>query len=124
MKIAICLTGQLRTWKEAYKNQQWFWETSGVEVDYFVHTWNYSQDRTAVSKPYETRPITDEEYGEFLATYNPKKSILDNKKSTDFYSNDHWSCLFYSLSQVLHLKKFTTTYHLEEWYRSLYQRMN
>ena len=48
MKIAVCLSGQLRTWKQCYetwnelfdqlrKSPQFMHE--GITVDYFVHTW-------------------------------------------------------------------------------------
>ena len=37
MKIAVCLSGQLRQWELAHRNQIWFWETSGAKVDYFTH---------------------------------------------------------------------------------------
>ena len=47
--MAVCLSGQLRQWELALDNQKWFWESSkaaGVEqIDYFIHTWNYSGDR-------------------------------------------------------------------------------
>ena len=42
MRMAVCLSGQLRQWDLAVDNQKWFWETaeqSGVtEIDYFIHT--------------------------------------------------------------------------------------
>ena len=53
MRIAVCISGQLRGWKQAIENQQWFWKTSGAEVDYFLHTWDYSSDRLGVSQEYE-----------------------------------------------------------------------
>ena len=28
MKIAVCMSGQLRQWEIAKENQKWFWETS------------------------------------------------------------------------------------------------
>ena len=52
MKIAVCMSGQLRQWEMAKENQKWFWETSkglGVtQIDYFIHTWNYMGDREGV----------------------------------------------------------------------------
>ena len=46
MRVAVCLSGQLRQWEIAKENQKWFWEscigTEVKEVDYFIHTWNYS----------------------------------------------------------------------------------
>ena len=60
--MAVCLSGQLRQWELALDNQKWFWESSeaaGVEqIDYFIHTWNYSGDREGVSQPYVTRDVS------------------------------------------------------------------
>ncbi len=53
MRIAVCLSGQLRQWEQGVDNQKWFWTTGNkpdVQVDYFAHTWNYSWDRPAVSQ--------------------------------------------------------------------------
>ena len=43
-RVAILLSGQLRQWEIALRNQKWFWSTIGddFEIDYFIHTWNYS----------------------------------------------------------------------------------
>jgi len=105
MRIAICLSGQLRNWELAYKNQIAFWGKGGHEVDYFIHTWNYSADRTSISKPYVHRDIETDEYNRFVEIYNPKKSIIDDKTQEFFYKNDHWSSLFYGFSQSVLLKR-------------------
>ena len=105
MKIAVLISGQLRNWKIALESQQWFWSTSGVDVDYFVHTWDYSMDRVAVSKPYIERKISQAEFDLFVEKYSPKKYIFDNKKQEFFYDNDHWSSLFYSFAQTVMLKR-------------------
>lgn len=105
MRIAVCISGQLRGWEVAYENQLWFWNTSGAEVDYFLHTWDYSADRTAVSKPYINRKVGKKEFNKICKIYNTKKAIFDSKKQEEFYDNDHWLSLFYSLSQSLMLKR-------------------
>lgn len=107
MKVAVCISGQLRTWEFIQDFQKKFWETGRdiEQIDYFVHTWNYSQDRNGVSKEYETRDISFEEFNRFLEIYEPKKYIFDDKKISYFYKEDHWSSLFYSLTQSLMLKK-------------------
>ncbi len=40
MRIAVCLSGQLRNWELAYSNQINHWLYGGHEVDYFTHTWD------------------------------------------------------------------------------------
>ena len=108
MKIAVCLSGQLRGWKLGYANQKWFWSTansSKVQVDYFAHTWTYSTDRAGVSQPYVTRDIAVEEFREFASLFGTKKALLDSKQQNTFYSNDHWTGLFYSFIKSLILKR-------------------
>lgn len=108
MRIAVCISGQLRNWMIGRDSQKWFWTTPNfdvVEVDYFAHTWNYSMDRTGVSKPYVEREVTLEEYKEFESFFDLKGGIFDDKRTPYFYSNDHWSSLFYSLAQSLLLKR-------------------
>jgi len=108
MKVAICMSGQLREWEFGAQNQKWFWssfDSNDLEVDYFIHTWNYSQDRPGVSQPYTEREVSKEEYQKLIEFYAPKKSILDNKRISYFRGNDHWSSLFYSLGQSILLKQ-------------------
>ena len=109
MKIAICMSGQLRQWELAKENQKWFWETAQSpeldRIDYFIHTWNYSEDREGVSQPYIKRDVSQEEFDKVVEWYEPKKYILDDKQQSYFYKNDHWSSLFYSLAQSIMLKR-------------------
>ena len=106
MKIAICMSGQLRNWDIAKDNQKWFWETSGAtQIDYFIHTWNYSGDRKGVSQEYEWRNVNKWEFNRIVKHYDAKKSIFDRKPQSYFYDNDHWLCLFYSLAQSIILKR-------------------
>jgi len=109
MRVAVCLSGQLRQWEIAKENQKWFWEscigTEVKEVDYFIHTWNYSGDREGVSQPYITRDVSQEEFNNVVDWYKPKKYFLDDKKQNYFYESDHWSSLFYSMAQSIMLKR-------------------
>jgi hypothetical protein len=105
MKIAVCMSGQLRGWDIAKENQKWFWSTSNEEVDYFIHTWNYSGDRKGVSQEYEWRDVSKKEFKEIVEWYDFKKSIYDTKEQKYFYGDDHWSALFYSFAQSIMLKR-------------------
>lgn len=108
MRVAVLISGQLRNWRISRDNQLWFWTTMNipdVQVDYFTHTWTYSQDREGVTKPYVTRDISEEEYNEFIDFYKPKGHKIDSLRTKDFVSNDHWSSLFYSYAQTLALKR-------------------
>ena len=105
MKIAVCMSGQLRQWEIAKENQKWFWETSGVEIDYFIHTWDYSGDREGVSQPYITRDVSRKEFDKLVDWYKPKGCMFDDRKQDFFYANDHWSSLFYSMAHSMMLKR-------------------
>lgn len=101
MKIAVCLSGQLRTWKDAYKTWGTFFdelknssELQGeeLEVDYFVHTWSFNSTPFAVwtKKQWDagkyhtgfvqppTEGVTNDELNEFLETIKPKQHIIEN----------------------------------------------
>ena len=107
MKIAVLLSGQMRGWKIAAESQRHFWtapHNMNHSVDFFTHTYDYSQDRTGVSKPYDYRTISEEEHQEMIEFYKPINSVMESKKSSDFYSSDHWCSLFYSFVQSLKLK--------------------
>lgn len=105
MRIAVCISGQMRTWKTAAKNQMWFWNTSGQDVDYFIHTWDYSQDRTGAQQEYIERHISEDEYNEYIDTYKPVMHSIDSYRQEDMYGNDHWLSLFYSYVKCLLMKK-------------------
>lgn len=104
-KIAVCLSGQMRNWKLCVQSQKRFWQSAKIDVDYFIHTWDTSMDRSSVSEEYEHRNISDTEFDEYVREYDAKKFILDRKKQDFFYKNDHWASLFYSLSQSILLKR-------------------
>jgi hypothetical protein len=64
MKIAVCLSGQPRTWRQCYDTWNFLFKDlkknenlreTDIEVDYFIHTWDFN------SKPYSV--WTRERYG-------------------------------------------------------------
>lgn len=100
MKVAICLSGQLRTWKECYtswvklldelKKSSMFHE-EGISVDYFIHTWRFNsipyalftKERwdnglyfTDFNEP-EHILIPKNEIEEFINTINPKQYLIE-----------------------------------------------
>jgi len=106
MKIAVCLSGQLRQWEIAKENQKWFWSSGpSSQVDYFIHTWDYSGDREGVSQPYITRDVSRKEFDTLVDWYEPKGCMFDDRKQDFFYQNDHWSSLFYSMAHSIMLKR-------------------
>jgi hypothetical protein len=100
MKIAVCLSGQLRTWKDSHKSWHELFENlknspeldgEDIEVDYFVHTWDFNSTPFAVwtkqqwddgkyHTGFEQPPaegVTKEELDEFLETIKPKHHIVE-----------------------------------------------
>ena len=106
-RVAVLLSGQLRQWDIAVDNQKWFWESAGdrYEIDYFIHTWNYSGDREGVTHEYEWRDVNKWEFNRICKAYDVKDSYYDKKPQSWFYDYDHWSALFYSFAQSVMLKK-------------------
>tara|TARA_B100001939_G_C16868160_1_gene585093 strand:- start:218 stop:1027 length:810 start_codon:yes stop_codon:yes gene_type:complete len=106
-RVAVLLSGQLRMWDVAVDNQKWFWESSGeiYQIDYFIHTWNYSGDREGVTHEYEWRDVNKWEFNRICKAYDVKGSYFDKKPQDWFYDYDHWSALFYSFAQSVMLKK-------------------
>lgn len=108
MRIAVLLSGQVRDWMVCRDNQKFFWTSctqKDPQVDYFIHTWDYSQDRTGVTKPYQNRNISEQEFKEILDFYQPKKYIIESKPSKDVFYDDHWCNLFYSFVKSLQFKR-------------------
>ena len=44
MRVAVCISGQSRTWKVAYKSILSFFDM-GANVDFFIHTWDTNSYR-------------------------------------------------------------------------------
>lgn len=122
MRIALCVSGQPRSWERCYEN--WMEHLlPDIEKDIFFHFWDYNTlpamaNQFVVDKLKDER-ITDEEKQKIIQTLNPKKYKFDNKNLN--YSDDKdpriitewvskpigWWCRsqFYSLYQAANLKR-------------------
>lgn len=97
MKIAICLSGQPRTWRECYeswlllidemKKSPKFGED--LEVDFFIHMWNFNSIPLSTINEYKEKGtpinvnkdyfIVDEsEIDEIISKINPKKFLIQD----------------------------------------------
>lgn len=103
MKIAVCLSGQPRTWRQCYdtwnilfkdlkKNENL--KDEDIEVDYFIHTWDFN------SKPYSvwTRERwgmdgfiappadyqTSDEIFDYINTIKPKEFLIESEAKSLF----------------------------------------
>ncbi len=80
MRIALCVTGQPRTWKRCY--QTWIDAVSHLgEVDIFYHMWDFNTHPNMAASLLKTKlenvPITDEERFDLLTTLQPKAHLIE-----------------------------------------------
>ena len=82
MRIALCLSGQPRTWKKCY--QTWIDTFSKWgEIDFFCHLWDFNSDTNLVQYQfnlYEETKISNLEKKEILEALKPKKVVFQTKK--------------------------------------------
>ena len=76
MKIAVCFSGQPRTWKQCYKSWDNLFSRFVAEIDYFYHLWNFNSlpQADTVIPQY----ISQEEIYEIEAILKPKKMMIDD----------------------------------------------
>lgn len=109
MRIAVCLSGQPRTWRIAAPSIKEFFNKSIVdnkqaEVDYFIHTWSNNSWREPGGGWTNSIEIEDD----IRTTFSPKMMLFQNQPSHD--KNIGFSSLFRSMSLANVLK---SQYELE-----------
>lgn len=100
MRIAICISGQLRTWKKCYGSWFKFIEKikqiyNATDVDIFCHTWTYNTlpnelvngannngfgNEVGNWHTIEGDMISEEEISRFLTIINPKSYLIESKE--------------------------------------------
>ena len=135
MKVAICISGQPRTWEKCYHT--WFKLIDKIkqsyevdDIDIFCHLWDYNSPphRLLMHEgwDYNTVPgdkISDDEKKRFVDTIKPKACIFEDEISNKnkikdvreqnaVHLNEHgetkldWAAgQFYSVMRAAHLKK-------------------
>lgn len=90
MKVAICLSGHLRTYDKCVSSLMSYF-VYPFKADIFCHTWN------SIGNPYSTkgnidgaftRPLTHAEKNNFISLYKPKKFIIDDKPYSPLPQDD------------------------------------
>lgn len=105
MKIAVCISGQPRTWFTAKENIFTYLDLKGHEVDFFIHTWNQNTFRESSNIESE-RTYVDVDKNEFIEMrkyFKPKLMTVEEYTSENFISI--WSSLFYSFMKSIWLKR-------------------
>ena len=82
IRVALCLSGQMRTFRECYKNLKKN-ILIPLKPDVFIHTWKYTGVTTKASKDVRGEEITLSILDEL---YSPKKVVIEEFK--DEYSKE------------------------------------
>lgn len=127
MKIAICLNGQPRTWKQCYPRWMEIFQKQG-DIEFFFHFWNYNTLPSILASHNGGVAINDEllsqeELDSIVETFKPKKYIFESRKDINYWNTTipedkqfgSWSNeQFYSLYYASLLKR---EYELENDFR-------
>jgi hypothetical protein len=126
LKIAICVSGQLRTWDKCYQNIFKLikkLERLDSNVHFFCHSWNFDSDSNPIivnTGKDEIIPYDTETLNKVLSTYKPKDHLFESyeknqqvvdyiKKAGHKYKNKTpiaWSSQqFYSLMRAAEMKR-------------------
>ncbi|MFI5405224.1 MAG: hypothetical protein ACHQ1D_01790 [Nitrososphaerales archaeon] len=113
MRVALCISGQARTWKRCY--QTWLDSVSHLgEVDIFYHLWNYdtlpSQASSITLAELPDIPLSRENLQELYVTLKPKKYLVQPKRFYPKPKVEHqiawWTRnQFYSMKRAAFLKR-------------------
>jgi hypothetical protein len=126
LKIAICVSGQLRTWDKCYQNVFKLikkLEKIDANVDFFCHSWDFESNSNPILVNMgkdEIIPHNKETLNMILSTYEPKDYLFENyeknKQVVEYIKNKGykyknktpitWSSQqFYSLMRAAELKR-------------------
>jgi hypothetical protein len=107
-RIAVCLSGQARTWRIAKDNILNYFDLKdrGIQVDYFIHTWNNNQYRRKNDIVWVDRideKVLPTEKEDLIKTFNPIAIELEEYKREDYTTL--WATLLYSFMKSVWLKR-------------------
>jgi len=106
MRIAVCISGQSRTWRTAVENIKNYFKVD-ADVDYFIHTWDTNTFRNSnevvtQKKDYKIININNERK-EIIEAFNPVSIMIDEYIFHKYGRN--WQSLFYSFMKSVWLKR-------------------
>jgi ribosomal protein S17E len=126
LKIAICMSGQLRTWDKCYQNVFKIikkLKRNDTDIHFFCHTWDFESNSSPImvnTGKDEIIPHDTDTLNKVLSTYKPKDHLFENyeknkqvvesiKKEGYRYKNKTpitWSSQqFYSLMRAAEMKR-------------------
>lgn len=127
MRIAICLSGQPRTWERCIQRCKDIFASQG-DIDFYFHLWDYNTLPSLLASHKGGMNIEDEllsveEKNHLISTLNPKKYMFESRKEITYWNTvlpikDQFGpwCReqFYSLYRVSLLKR---QYEIENEFR-------
>lgn len=107
-RVAVCLSGQPRTWRTAKDNILSYFDLSdkGIQVDYFIHTWDTNQYRKKhdvhwVNRTNEKVPYSEKD--EIAKAFNAVSIEMEEYKDDAHVTL--WASLLYSFMKSVWLKR-------------------
>ena len=98
-KIAVCLSGQPRTYKEVARNIRDVFEIPEVDVDYYIHAWteDSSQNIRMVNKQYDRKELQQS----LEELYQPKGLEVEHWTDKVELGTTYWFPKTYSMFRAL-----------------------
>ena len=83
-RIAVCLSGQIRSWRKCYHTWNLIWQyLANPQVDFFIHTWDENSYPAKFGGEKETTKVEQSEIDEIVNLLKPKKILFE--KSRKFF---------------------------------------
>lgn len=107
-RVAVCLSGQARTWRTAKENILRYFDLkeAGIQVDYFIHTWDINQYRRKGHVTWldrEDEKVVPTEKEDLIKAFNPIAIELEEYRREDYVTL--WAALLYSFMKSVWLKR-------------------
>jgi hypothetical protein len=78
-RIAICFSGQPRTWRKCYETWRQFLDID--QADIFCHLWNFNTKPNSVSTDQHHQALSQQEIDDLVGILKPKKIIIESHKT-------------------------------------------
>jgi hypothetical protein len=110
-RIAICLSGQLRTWRKVIDTWKYIVNDNDVQVDYFLHVWS-ENTIPKIGVPHtelELLDINHYEFDDIIKILKPVKYTIESQEQflktiVDKEYINPYECQYYSMFKSCELK--------------------
>lgn len=116
MKVAVCLSGQPRTFKSVCRNIRERFELSGVEVHYYIHCW--SDNESYSNGGLQKVQLNKEQLSRDLEQcFCPKKLVVEDRTEALGTKASQWDFQMYSVQKSIQLVNELESYDWVFWTR-------